>query len=567
MILKKGLSGKDKAEALLKELTILKNQRTPYEAGWEEAQRFVSSVVLLFSDHGEDYDKQYDVPRRISSRPSNFMNTLVSGICGYSINPNILWQKLGLEDEELEARHGVKDWEEKADRACYKEYNHSNLYGQVPPFIESAVTTGHAVMLIEEDLAQQKVRYAAMDTREIFLDTNEYDEPDTVFREFYMSLEDAAAYFGFDNLAKERRELWDEENSPKKMIRILHAVYKNKDPEGANVLSGKFPYASVFVDCEQKHIMREGGYYDLPYAVFYWKRTVGKKYGIGPAQMALNDIKLSFKFEESRLEVAQLAARPPMNVPQKMQGTEQLVPDGRNYYLTPGDVITPIAIGANYPITLEITKEQEERIKDWFHVGFFLMLQQLSRQMTATEVVELQGEKAAVLSTMVNNLNAALQKIVRGTVDILFRQGKMPELPAAMQERRSPMKVEFLGVLAQAQKKAHLTNGIMQGLQIAAGVAQIAQGVPQAMEAFDFVDFSEMLKSGFENASINQKVIREDDDVQRIREARAAAQAQMAAQQEAAQQQQLLAQNYNKLNEPVKPGSPLAALAGSEGAL
>jgi hypothetical protein len=564
MILKKGLSGRDKAEALLKELAVLKSQREPYEAGWEEAQRFVSSVVLRFSDTENDSNKQYETPRRISSRPSSFMNTLVSGICGYSINPNILWQKLGLEDDELETQYGVKDWEEKADRACYKEYNQSNLYGQVPPFIESAVTTGHAVMLIEEDLAQQKVRYAAMDIREIYLDTNEYDEADTVFREFYMTLENAAAYFGLDRLAPEAQLMWSDEAAQTKPVRILHAVYKNKNQEGDNSLAGNFVYASVFVDCEHKHIMREGGYRDFPYAVFFWKRTLGKKYGIGPAQMAINDVKLSFKFEESRLEVAQLAARPPMNVPEKLQGQEQLVPDGRNYYKTTNDIITPINVGANYPITLEITKEQEERIKDWFHVGFFLMLQQLNRSMTATEVIELQGEKAAVLSTMVNNLNAALQKIVQRTVDILFRQGKMPERPAALLSKRSPMKVEFLGVLAQAQKKAHQTSGIMQGLQIAAGIAQIARAVPQAMEAFDYVDFSVMLKSGFEAGGMSQMAIREDDDVQRIRAARAQAQAQAEQAEAALRQQQLIAQNYNKLNEPVRPGTPLSALAGEE---
>jgi carbamoylphosphate synthase large subunit len=126
------------------------------------------------------------------------------------------------------------------------------------------------------------------------------------------------------------------------------------------------------------------------------------------------------------------------------------------------------------------------------------------------------------------------------------------------------MKVEFLGVLAQAQKKAHQTSGIMQGLQIAAGIAQIARAVPQAMEAFDYVDFSVMLKSGFEAGGVSQKAIREEDDVRRIRAARAQAQAQAEQAEAALRQQQLIAQNYNKLNEPVRPGTPLAALAGEE---
>jgi hypothetical protein len=562
MILKKGLSGQDKAEALTKELSTLKGQRAPFEAGWEMAQQFVSSVILRFTSDNDDSDKQYELPKRITSRPASFLSTLVAGICGYSINPNILWQKLGLEDDDLEEQYGVKDWEEKADKACYKEYNHSNLYSQIPPFVESAATFGHAVMLIDEDVIQNKVRFTTMNTREMYLDVNEYDEVDTVFREFYMTLQNAAAYFGLDNLSEEARLAWQDEDAWDKPIRILHAVYKNKESDGANILSGKFMYVSVFVDCQHKHIIKEGGYNDFPYAVFFWKRTMGKKYGIGPAQMALSDTNLLFKFEESRLEVGQLAGKPPMNVPEKLRGKEELVPDGRNYYKSAGEVISPIAIGANYPITLEITKEQEERIKDWFHVGFFLMLQQLTRQMTATEVLELQGEKAAVLSTMVNNLNAALQKIVQRTVDILFRQGKMPELPAALHSRKSSMKVDFLGVLAQAQKKAHQTSGIMQGIQIMGALAQLAGAVPQIAEAFDYVDTSVILKRGFEAGGVSQLAIREEDDVQKIRQARAEAQAQAAQQQQALMQQQAIMQNFNKLNEPVNPESALAQMGG-----
>jgi hypothetical protein len=206
-----------------------------------------------------------------------------------------------------------------------------------------------------------------------------------------------------------------------------------------------------------------------------------------------------------------------------------------------------------------------ERIKKWFHVDFFLMLQQQTRQMTATQVVELQGEKAAVLSTMVNNLNYALQKIVQRSFEILFRQGKLPELPPALEEEGSPMKVDFMGVLAQAQKKAHETSGIMQGIQLMGALAQMAQAVPQIMEVFDYVDGVELLKKGFESAGISQMVVREDDDVMAIRQARAEAQAAQAEAQMQMQQQAEIMRNYNKLNEPVRRGSPAAMLAGMGG--
>jgi hypothetical protein len=561
MILKKGLSGRDKAEAIGKELETLKTQRADFEGPWEEAQRFVSSTVLQFNDDMDTANKKYLVPLRITSRPANFMETLVSGISGYSINPNILWLKLGLDNREIESRYGVKDWLELAEEALYREFNRGNLYSQMPGLIESAATFGHGVMLIDEDVVGEKIRTATMNPTEIYLDTNEYDEVDTVFREFHMTVENAAAYFGLNKLAQEIRDTWEDEATKNKNLRLCHAVYKNKEGDGGNSVSGKFKYSSVFIDLDNSHVIQEGGYSDFPYAVFTWKKTMGKKYGIGPAMCAVNDIKLLHKTEESRLEVAQLSARPPMNIPQRLQGTEELVPDGRNYYHDADKQISPIQVGANFPITLEVTRDLETRIKDWFHVDFFLMLQQQSRQMTATEVVELQGEKAAVLSNMVTNLNYALQKIVQRRVDILFRQGRMPEPPASLTRARTGMRVDFIGILAQAQKKAHQTSGIMQSIQIMGALAQLAPAVPQIAEAFDYVDASVLLKNGFEAGGVSQLAIREEEDVQKIRQARAQAQAEAAQQQMMMQQQQELVKNYKQLNEPVKPGSPIEAMA------
>jgi hypothetical protein len=566
MILKHGLSGRDTAEALAKELGRLKSRRQAFESAWEEAQRFVSSVVLKFGDEGDASHERYLIPRRITGRPANYLETLVAGISGYSINPNILWFKLGLADRGLEERYGVKDWLELSEEALYKAYNDGNLYSQIPGLIESAATFGHGVMLIDEDVVNKKIRCATMNPPEIYLDTNEYDEADTVFREFYLTEENAAAYFGLEKLAPEIREAWRDEESRTRRVHLCHAVYKNKGREGDNLLSGEFMYASVFIDLDNRHLIKAGGYHDFPYAVFTWKKTMGKQYGYSPAMGAISDIRLLHKGMESLLEVTQLSARPPMNVPQKLQGSEQLVPDGRNYYLTADQIISPIEVGTNFPITLEVTREMEERIKDWFHVDFFLMLQQSSRQMTATEVVELQGEKAAVLSNMVTNLNYALQKIVQRSVDILFRQGKMPALPAALEGTGASMKVEFIGILAQAQKKAHQTSGIMQGIQIMGALAQMAPAVPQIGEAFDYVDVSEILKKGFEGGGMSQLAIREEDDVQKIRQERAEAQAAMEQRQLAIQQQQDMIKNYKQLNEPLNPESPIGQLRQGGGA-
>jgi hypothetical protein len=95
-------------------------------------------------------------------------------------------------------------------------------------------------------------------------------------------------------------------------------------------------------------------------------------------------------------------------------------------------------------------------------------------------------------------------------------------------------------------------------------IANLAQAVPAAAEAFDVVDFDKLAKTGFEGNGVPQNIIREDEDIAAIRQVRA--QAQAAAQQQAAamEQQKNILGNYNKLNEPVNRDSVLGQMAGGE---
>ena len=318
------------------------------------------------------------------------------------------------------------------------------------------------------------------------------------------------------------------------------------------------PFASVYIDEGNDHLIQESGYREFPYAVFVWDKISGTAYGESPAIYALDDIRLLNLAEESRIKIAQMSAEPAMNVPSTMKGSENVVPRGYNYYDDPSQIMTAIKTGEHYPISLEVVASIEDRIKDWFHVDFFLMLQRQGadrRNMTATEVMELQGEKAAALSDMVVSLNDPLQKIIQRSFNLLLRQGKIPPPPEALRNSGARMKVDLIGPLAQAQKKYHEASGIAQGLSLAGGVAQIAG--PAALDA---VDFDRLIKTGLEGAGVPQNVIREDEDIAAIRQARAQAEARIRQQALALEQQKNVLGNFNKLNEPLKQGTALEEL-------
>lgn len=529
----------------------LKEERRKREGDWKEAQRFVAPSVFNWDNPREKTPQR---PKRFTSRPTNYLKKMRSGISGYSVSPNIAWLKLGLENVKDLNAHGVRDWLEYVEKALYAEFNRSNLYSQQSKFIEFAATYGHAVMLIDENLADKKLRFTNMNTQEVYLDTDEYNEVDTVFRRYTMTLKNAASFFGEENLADERKLDLEDKKKWNNEIVILHAVYKRTEFRGNSESSLNMPYASVYVDEERDFLIDESGYTEFPYAVFIWDPVNGTAYGESPAIQALDDIKFLNIIDEARIEITQMSAKPAYNVPESMKGTEKVVPGGYNYYdkNRPNEILMPINTGQNYPITLDTQKEIENRVRDWFHVDFFLALMgERPSNVTATYVMELQGEKAAVLSDLVVNLNSALSKIIRRSFNLLFRQGKLPAPPDSLEGSNADIKVDFMGPLAQAQKKFHESAGIQGGINLISAIGNISSA------ALDVVDFDQTLKSGLEGLGFPQIAVREDADIEKLREERARMQAQQQQQAEAMEQQKQIVGNMDKLNQPVQPGSAL----------
>jgi len=547
-------SEKDRVTDLKRQFNYLKEQRDKRLSDWKDVQKYVCPSIHNWDNPSDKIPKR---AKRYTSRPTHYARTLRSGLVGYSISPNIVWQKLTFEDAgHLDKIYGAKDWLEEVERKLYAEFSRSNLYQQAGLMIESAVSYGHGVMLIDEIIGEDKLRFSTLKTQEVFLDIDEYDKCNTVFRRYTMTLKNAASFFGEENLTSQQQDYLKQKDHLNDEIIIIHAVFKREDFDSESKNAKKMPYASIYIDESEDRILMESGYNDLPYAVFIWEPVAGTPYGDSPAIHSIDDIYILSKYDESLMRMAQLAGDPFYNVPDSMRDHVTVVPGGFNYYSKPNEIISPVNTGLNFPVTIELYQDRVDRVKDWFHVDFFLALQQQRpANMTATYVMELQGEKAAVLSDLVVNLNESLSKIIQRSFNILFRQGKIPEPPSGLNGSGAQLKVEFMGPLAQAQKKYHESNGIQQSLNLIGAVANIAGAT-----ALDVVDFDATLKRGLEGLGFPQEAIREDKDIEDLRKERAAQAQQQQQQAIAMETQKQIMGNANKLNEPVQPGSTLSEL-------
>lgn len=527
----------------------LKENRRKFEPDWSEAQRYADNVELDWGKPGEVPSR----PKRFTSKPFQYNKTLVAGILGYAISPSLVWFKLGMENQELLKEYGVKDWLEKCESELLAMYNRSNFYRETNPAVKDSTCIGTGVLYIGEDVENTRLRFIHYPPNQIFLDVDSYGEVDTCFRWYSDSLKNIVDFFGEENVSEHMRDDIKETSHWNDQHEILMCVYPRKkyNPDFKN--SKNMPYACVYLDLGERHILMESGYNEFPFAVFEWERYPGFAYSSSPAQDAMPDIKALNIIKKSSLQIAQTSAEPPMMASEEMHDID-LSPRGITYLPTKDSRLEPVRTGENYPITLQELANYEQAVKDWFYVDYFLALQEKQENMTATEVMELQGEKAATLSTFIVSLNEFLSKVITRSFNLLFRANLLPPPPTALMQQNAVLKIDFTGPLAQNQKKYHQMGGTVQALS---AVGPIIQMFPNAG---DYLDGDQLMKSTMEGMGMPQNIIREDDDVKKLREERIRAQQEAAAQQQQMQMAQTLMQNADKLGQTAQQGSPMDEL-------
>lgn len=539
-------------EELLKNLKTrwaqLKDNRAKFEGDWTEAQTYADNVVMSWGKPGEIPARA----KRYTSKPFNYNKTLVAGILGYAVSPSLVWFKLGLENPNLLKGYGVKDWLEQCEKELLAMFNRSNFYREINPAVKDSTCIGHGALFIGEGDAL-RMRYTHFPANEIFLDVNEYGEVDTCFRWYADSLRNIVNFFGEENVSESMRSLYQEPERWNDSYEILMCVYprENYNPQYKN--NKNMPYACVYIDLKNEHILQESGFNEFPFAVFEWERYSGFAYSSSPAQDAMPDIKALNIIKKSSLQIAQTSAEPPMMASQEMHDID-LSPRGITYLPTKDSRLEPVRTGENYPITLQELANYEQAVKDWFYVDYFLALQEKQGNMTATEVMELQGEKAATLTTFIVNLQEFLSNIITRSFNMLMRNGQLPPPPLELQRSNAVIKIDFTGPLAQNQKKHHQMGGTVQAL---GAIGPIMQMFPNAG---DFIDGDELMRSTMEGMGMPQNIIREDADVQKIREQRAQAEAEAAAKQQQMAMAQTLMQNADKMGEAAQDGSMMQKL-------
>lgn len=473
------------------------------------------------------------------------LNIAADGFHGYMISPAMRWftPKLPSRLKFLEKISEVRLWLQDYTDALYTELSNSNFYQEMRMFLRDGLSVSPGAIYIDEDIANDRLVFHAMHPNEIYITEDNHGCVDTVFRHVWLTARQAVERFGLDVLSHQIKQSY--ENNPFKKFEFIHAVYPREEYDARKVDAINMPYKSCWLEKFGKQIVRESGFGMFPFLIWRYMHNNRNPYGCTPATYAIPEIKRLNIISKSVAGAAQLTTEPPYNVPVEMKGKEKIVPNGINYYGSDFNRrIYPLNTGINYPLSINHEDNIRQSIREHYHVDFFNMLSQLQRQITATEALEIAGEKALIIGAAVSSLTMVLDHGIDYVAYLGTRAGRIPLPPdvVMMYAGGQRIDIEYNGLLAQIQRRIFETMGITRGLTVA---APLIETFP---EAGDVINADASVRKILISNGYPEDALATDEQIQQKRQARA--QAQMAELQK--QEQESMSDVLKKLSQAAK---------------
>jgi hypothetical protein len=538
-------SDENKAKDCEKNLGYLKDIRSPFEPQIDNIIKFVNHGRRSIA--GKENKGQKTGESVYDGSAMGASNMLVDGMVGYLCSRNIRWFKFGIPGkfnfprsiggrnwtgQPIDSHPEVRRWLDYCEEVQYSAFGRSNFYDIVTEFIRDGATIGTSHLVAEEDVGQGRVMFTVPHFRECFIAEDQYGRVDTNYRVYCLTLRQLADKFGLDRLkALDRNFEKAYEDNFHQEREVIHAVYPRKDYSPDRYDSRAKRIASLWIlrsaiDGNQQgsKLIEESGYDWMPSVTWRWRKNNDEWYGRSPAWDAFVDILKANEQGRSNLIAGQKMVEPPMIAPSDLRGQIQMGPKGQTFMdrELAAWAPRPLVTGIQLPYSVDQQDRTDKVIRDHFAVDFFLMLTMAAENkvdLTATQVIEMMGEKAAVLGTRVGMLQSeALDPIHDRVFDIEMRAGRMPEPPPILQDYAGGrIEIQYLGPLAQAQVRLSKSRSIQAGISL---VAQIAAVSPTAL---DMVDWDGAVIEALDSSGFPAHLVRSDEQIAAIRQQRIAA--------------------------------------------
>ncbi|HIG4558996.1 portal protein [Klebsiella pneumoniae] len=547
-------------EQLQKQQAQLTNDRSSFDPHWRELSDFINprGSRFLVTDVNRDDRRNTKI---VDPTATLAARTLSSGMMSGITSPARPWFKLATPDPDMMDYGPVKLWLEVVQRRMNEVFNKSNIYQSLPLLYASLGNYSTGAMAVLED-DSDVIRTMMFPIGSYYMANSARGSVDTCFRKFSMTVRQLVMEFGLNNVSDSVKGMWDSGNY-ESWIEVIHAVYPNIDRDTAKLNSKNKPVKSVYYEVggDSDKLLRESGFDEFPIMAPRWEVNGEDVYGSScPGMIALGQVKALQLEQKRKSQLIDKATNPPMVGPSSLRNQRvSLLPGDITYIdqVTGQDGFKPAyLVNPNTADLLADIQDTRQIINSAYFVDLFMMLQNINtRSMPVEAVIEMKEEKLLMLGPVLERLNdECLNPLIDRTFSIMARKNLLPPPPDVLQGM--PLRIEYISVMAQAQKSIGLSS-----LSSTVGfIGQLAQAKP---EALDKLNVDQAIDAFAEMSGVSPTVIVPQEQVEQVREQRA----QQQQQQQMVAMGMAAAQGAKTLSEAqTADPSVLTALSNAAGA-
>jgi len=536
---------KEKAVKILKQFTALKNERS----GW--AANVTTAMNLVLPQRSKmdvtTGTKSYNISDdRQDATATTSLQLMANGLLGNVASQNAVWFDLALDKLKAEDDYNVKVWMDEVKNTFYKLFSKSSFYQGAWQVYQDGGGSGLGVMYVGENLEKESIDFVPYSPAGVYIEINDRGVVDTLFYETTMSARSIIERYGEKELKKNFLE--SAKKNPYTRFVVIKACFSRKDRDIQKIDGPNKPFASIHILKNDSVILRDSGFDSFPYAIWRYEHASETVYPWSPTLTGYPDIRRLNAVSKSTTRLAQLIGEPPMAIPAEMYDDFELKPRFKVKAYNMNRLPVALNMGQGYPVDIDREKHYQDIVKEHYFTNFFLsMSAAVGQKLTATQVIEMQGEKATVIGGMVSRLT---QEFFDPLFDRMFmiaaRNRWIPDPPESLLAQGGEISIDYLGILPMAQKRMLELTGPVNALQ---NFLPVAQAFPEMMNMIKPYELGKTLLIG---GGMPHSIMRDKDEYEQITQQ----QKQQAQEALQAEQQNKEADSLNKGAKAPEKGSP-----------
>lgn len=527
----------------------MKNERSSFDSHWRDISDFILPRRAQFSltDVNRGEKKNQNI---IDGTASFSLRTLKSGFVSGITSPARPWFGLTIADRDMVEFGPVKTWLDDCSRLMYNGYRKTNYY-QVSPIVYGDIGCfGTGAVFIDEDI-QNIARFYPMPIGSYCIANDSKLRVRVFAREFMMTVRQIVEKFAWNeltndfdwsNVSDHVKRQWDD-GKYESWIIVRHIVQPNPMFNPRKMESKYKRYESLYYEpggisndnyirpIDENKYLSHKGYDYFPVLAPRWEITGFDVYGTDcPGMTALGDVKALQKMQRRKAEAIEKMVRPPMVGSSNLKNQKATILPGDITYVDNRkgeDIFRPAyQVDPRIQEMMQDINDHQKRIQKAFYEDIFLMLALSDRrEVTATEIAEKKEEKLIALGSVYDRINEdMLDPMTDIMFNLMWNQGRLPPPPPELQGEE--LGVEYTSIMAQAQKLLGLSS-----IERFSGFVTNLAAQTQDPTVLDKVDIDQMIDVYGDRLGIDPALVRPDDVVYEMRQARIE-QAQAAAQQQ-----------------------------------